>query len=108
MAIKTQEELQTAVDTVFADNAFGAISAEDCRTFLIDLIDTAEDRWGAGVRASSPADSPQISAALDAVQVFLAQCVSGSPETPDTGCISPQDLRDACSPIIDLFFPDAP
>jgi hypothetical protein len=77
MAIKTQEELAASLASLFPDNGTGEITAEDARTFYTDLIDTAEDRWGAGVK-TSPLTSPEVSLAQERVNTLLADC----PSTP--------------------------
>lgn len=84
MAIKDQATLLSDIDTLFATNSVGGISAEDLRTFLTDLVDTAEDRWGPGVLADSPTASPQISEAIARIQGLLADCpgASGPVTTP--------------------------
>lgn len=99
MAIKTQSELLTDVATLLADNTEGAISAADLRTLLTDITDTAEDRWGVGALASSPAQSPSLTEAAARIAGKLADCTAD-------GCISPEDVRDAVQPVLEVFYPD--
>ena len=99
MTIKTQEALLAEITdgTLETD---GLIAVAKVRTFLKDLTDTAEDRWGAGDLATSPAVSPSLSEAYARIEGLLADCPGAG-----TGCISPADFRGAADPIIDIIFP---
>lgn len=41
MTIRTQSELQTQIDTLFAENTIGNLSPVDARSIMTDLNDTA-------------------------------------------------------------------
>lgn len=88
MAVKTQEELNTAISTNLADNTNAGISPEDVRTIITDLLDTAVDAWGAD--AASPLTSGLITA-------MLADNTAGD--------ITPEDVRSIALNIVDVIYP---
>jgi hypothetical protein len=101
MAIKTQVQLLADVEATLGDNTEGAISAADLRTLLTDITDTAEDRWGVGALASSPAVSPSLTEAAARIAGKLADCAGGA-----EGCVSPEDVRIATQAVLDVFYQD--
>lgn len=100
MAIKTQAQLLADVAATLGDNTEGAISAADLRTLLTDITDTAENRWGQGALASSPAVSPSLTEAAARIAGKLAECPGGG-----TACISPEDVRIATQAVLEVFYP---
>lgn len=98
MAVKTQAELQTEAATSFANNTAQAITRSALVTYLTNATDTAEDRWGVGDLATSPAVSPSFSEAQARINGLLAS-------EAGTAYISPADLRGAINPILDIIYP---
>lgn len=77
MTIRTQEELLTQLTDGTLETG-GLIDVAKLRTWLKDLADTAEDRWGAGDLATSPAVSPALSEAYARIEGLLADCPVGT------------------------------
>ena len=76
MTVKAQVDLLAEITdgTLETD---GLVDVGKLRTFLKDLVDTAEDRWGVGDLATSPAVSPQLSEAYARIEGLLADCGGG-------------------------------